>query len=699
MLLIASDLKKQCRVKTLPKKEFTSFDVSAVVHELKEAIANSRVNNIYQLDAATLLLKLHKTDKPPLRLTLEAGKRLHLTAYALEPPHTPPPFCMALRKYLRNAWLRSVEQHEFERIATFTFDTRTGKLRLILELFGDGNIILTSEKGEILQALVYKHMRDRNIVRGEVYQFPPARKNPFKVTREDLAEALEEAGDMEVVRTLARSLGLGGVYAEETLLRAGVEKSRLCTSLTEAEIKAVYDGLQSLLLTISECKIEPSIVLDETGGFVDAVPFKLKRYENHKSKSYPSFNEALDEFYLRVTAAEKAVEATSGTEKLQREANKLKRVVSEQEQALQEAEAKAESEKQIGNAIYAHSVEIQALLNKFNHAKNEGRDWDAVVSEIMPGKTAETVAEALFESLDKRNSAINVKVESLHFSLDLRKTLFENAAEYYDRGKKAKQKAAGAQTALEESRRKLAEIQRRLQDAEAAKLAMPAELMESFVKRKVESKEWFEKFRWFTSSEGFLVVAGKDSVSNEILIKKHTEKSDVVFHADITGAPFVVIKTEGKPATEQTLREAGEFAAAYSRGWREGLGAVDVYWVKPDQLSKTGPSGEYVAHGAFAVMGKRNWMRGVPLKMAIGVTDEGGELRFVGGPVNAVKAKAKAYVVSVPGDITGKELLKKILQSLAAKLPKEQREKVAKTSIEQVRELVPYTKGRITEGS
>jgi predicted ribosome quality control (RQC) complex YloA/Tae2 family protein len=171
----------------LRKKEFTSFDVAIVVHELKETIANSRVNNIYQLNEKTIVLKMHKTDKPPLRLIMEAGTRLHLTNYALKPPKVPPAFCMALRKYLRGAWLDNIEQYEFERIVTVYFKTKMGMLRLILELFGEGNIILTGEKGEILQALVFKRMRDRNIIRNEVYQFPPSSgKNPFNVSKDEL---------------------------------------------------------------------------------------------------------------------------------------------------------------------------------------------------------------------------------------------------------------------------------------------------------------------------------------------------------------------------------------------------------------------------------------------------------------------------------------------------------------------------------
>jgi hypothetical protein len=169
-----------------------------------------------------------------------------------------------------------------------------------------------------------------------------------------------------------------------------------------------------------------------------------------------------------------------------------------------------------------------------------------------------------------------------------------------------------------------------------------------------------------------------------------------VFHAEITGAPFVVVKSEGKIVGEQTLREAGEFAAAYSRAWRENTGSADVYWVKPDQLSKSGPSGEYVPHGAFAVNGKRNWTRGVPLKLAIGVVAND-EAVFVGGPVDAVKDKTNVYLTLVPGDLMGKELLKRVLRVLSSKLPKEQREKVDRASIETVREFVPYTKATLVE--
>jgi len=680
----------------LRKKEFTSFDVAAATNELKEVIGDSRVNNIYQIDEKTLVFKLHKKDAPPIRLVVEAGRRLHSTVYAPESPAVPPEFCMSLRKYLRGARLAGIEQYEFERIVTISFKTKDGSLKLIAELFGEGNIILTNEKNQILQALFFKRMRDRNILRNETLVFPPpSGKNPFKVPLSELQEGLKTAGDVEVVRAIARFLGIGGFYAEEALLRAGVDKTNLCKNLTDTENQRIFDALQSLLSKLAWGNLEPSIVLDQEGSFLDVVPFKLKRYEGFKTQSYNSFNEALDEFFLRVTAAEKAL-ASVEVDRLKQEAERLKRVVADQEKSVSEEEKKSERDKIIGDTIYSHFNELQTFVESLLKESREGKDWSTLVAEAFEAKKAGKLPEVYVESFDGRNLALNLCVDNLQFSINLRHSLFDNASEYYDRGKKCKQKAVGALVALEDSKRHLAQIEKELSQAEELKSEKPTKIMEALIERKVERKEWFEKFRWFRSSDGFLVVAGKDAVSNEVLIKKYTEQEDVVFHAEISGAPFTVVKSEGKSLPEQTLREAGEFAASFSRAWRENAGSADVYWVKLDQLSKSGPSGEFVAHGAFAVVGKRNWMRNVQLRLAVGVTfDEGA--RFVGGPVDAVKAKTTTYVVLVPGDKTGKDFLTQILKSLMLKLPKEQREKTGKTSIEQIREFVPYTKGTIIQ--
>ena len=681
----------------LPNKVFTSFDIAASLHELKDSITNSRVNNIYQLNKKTLLFKLHKTGIAPILLLLEAGRRFHMTTYEQEKPESPPSFCLAIRKHLRNAWLRKIEQFEFERIVIFTFETSDNLLRLILEIFGDGNLILTNEKGEIIQALILKRMRDRNILRGETYAFPPSSgKDPFKTSKEDLAKDLKKCGEGETVRALARGLGIGGVYAEETLLRAGVEKTTQCTNLTDAEIDSIYASLQNFSDDIANARFKPHIIISEDGTFLDVVPFLLRRYETCKSQSFSNFNEALDQFYLRVVATEKAASDQTNVEDLKREADRLKRVATEQERTVREAEIEAEHDRLVGDSIYANSVEIQSLLAKLQSVTTAAKDHSSLTSEIVEEEAQDGKHNVVVEDIDTKNLTATVRVGTLHFSINFRRSLFENAAHYYEKGKKTKQKGVGAMEALKESRQKLAELEMQTRNAEVAQLAKPAELLEEMTKRRIQGKEWFEKFRWFISSDRMLVVAGKDAVSNEVLVKRHTAREDPVFHADIPGAPFVVVKAEGRTPSEQTMCEAGEFAAAFSRAWREGLGSVDVYWVRPDQLSKTGPSGEYVTHGAFAVTGKRNWMRNVTLRTAIGVT-ESLSVQFLGGPVDAVKTHAKIYVKILPGDVMGKEILRQTLLALAAKASKEQSESIVNASIEEIREFVPYTMGRIMD--
>jgi predicted ribosome quality control (RQC) complex YloA/Tae2 family protein len=607
---------------------------------------------------------------------------------------------MALRGYLGNAWLANVEQYEFERVVILSLKTSRGALRLVLEVFGDGNVILAGEDNKILQALTYKHMRDRNVLRGEVFQFAPSGgKNPLGISLEGLSEGVKASGNVEVVRAMARFLGIGGEYSEEVLVRADVEKTKSCDALSMDEVKALCGSLQDLLSQVRTGALEPCIVLGEDGGLVDVVPLKLRQYENKgvQLQSFASFNEALDEFYTRVSAVE---EATAGIEvdKLKREAERLKRMIAEQQKLLTEGEAKAELEKRIGDTVYAHINELQALFDKLLTGRQSGKDLKAVVAQICAEKQKGPIQCAMFESLDNRGLAVAVTVDDLKFELSLRRTLFENAGEFYGRAKQTKQKMKGARNALEDTSKQLASIEAKIHDAKALEHGKPAEALEELARRKIRPKKWFEKFRWFISSDGFLVVAGKDAVTNEVLIKKHSSDNDVVFHADIVGAPFVVVKTEMKEPSTQCLSEAGEFAAAFSRAWREGFGSIDVYWVKPEQLSKGGPSGESAGHGAFVVRGQRNWMRGVKLELAVGViVDANVTIHFIGGPVGAIKTRTEAYVTIVPGDLSGKELLKPILRTLSNKVPKELREKISRASIEELRNYIPFSKGRISE--
>jgi hypothetical protein len=178
-------------------------------------------------------------------------------------------------------------------------------------------------------------------------------------------------------------------------------------------------------------------------------------------------------------------------------------------------------------------------------------------------------------------------------------------------------------------------------------------------KLKKRKKKWFEKFRWFISSEGFLVIGGRDATTNEIVVRKHMEEDDLYCHADVHGAPHIIIK-KGKKASEKTIFEACQFAVSMSKAWSEGIFSADAFYADPNQVTKKAPSGEYLGKGAFMVYGKRNWMRGIPLKLAVGVVNYEGEDLIMCSPVDALKAHTNKYIIIKPGRTKKSDFAKKI---------------------------------------
>ena len=246
--------------------------------------------------------------------------------------------------------------------------------------------------------------------------------------------------------------------------------------------------------------------------------------------------------------------------------------------------------------------------------------------------------------------------------LDLSKTIEENAAIYFEKSKKAKKKSGGAKEALEKSRAKLKEHELKLEKEGKEKQKVREEAEEKA--KKSRERKWFEKFRWFFSSEGFLCVGGRDATTNEILIKKHANPDDIVFHTELAGSPFFVVKRDSNASAaaigEETIKEAAIATAGYSRAWKAGLQSADVYWVKPGQVSKEAKAGEYLVKGAFMIYGKKNYVP-VMVVLAIGVTSDG---RIMGGPAAAVAKNCAKSVKILQGDNKPSDAAKKIVKIL-----------------------------------
>ena len=133
-------------------------------------------------------------------------------------------------------------------------------------------------------------------------------------------------------------------------------------------------------------------------------------------------------------------------------------------------------------------------------------------------------------------------------------------------------------------------------------------------------KYWFEDFRWFYSSDGYIIVSGKSAEQNESLVKKYLDKKDIYIHADYHGSSSCVIKNH-LPELEipiSTLEQAGNFVICWSKSWTSVI-PDRAYWVYPEQVSKTAPSGEYLTTGSMMIRGTKNYLSVAKMELGIGL--------------------------------------------------------------------------------
>jgi len=320
-----------------------------------------------------------------------------------------------------------------------------------------------------------------------------------------------------------------------------------------------------------------------------------------------SFNEALKKYDVKKVEVEDD------------EIKRIRRRIEKQKKLLQRFEDEEIKARKIGDIIYEHFQEVSELLEK---AKRGEVDYD------------------------RRRKILKVRLNGENIELDVNKSVGENASSYYEKAKKMREKVKGAMEAIKKSERELEERKKKRKREE---------------KKEVRRRRfWFEKYRWFITSEDIVVIAGKDAKTNEEVVKKHLGNGDLYMHADIHGAPSVVIKAEGREVGEKSLFEAAQFAVSMSKAWNAGFGNLSAYWVYPSQVSKMGESGEYVARGSWVVHGRRNYIHHVSLKLGIGEIEYQGTRLVMCGAVNSILSRCDRYIIIEPGDIKKNDFAKEI---------------------------------------
>ena len=647
-----------------PKREMTSVDLAALVGELGR-YEGAKVDKVYLYGDGLVRFKLRDFDRGRVELLVETGevKRCHVAdpEHVPDAPGRPPEFAKTLRARLAGGDFVGVEQYEFDRILTFEFDRPDADTTVVAELFGEGNLVTLDETGEVQRSLETVRLKSRTVAPGSTYEYPQSRLNPLDVSFEAFAARMDDS-DTDVVRTLATQLNMGGLYAEEFCTRAGVEKTRDIADATEEEYRAVYDAIGRLGDRLRAGDLDPRVYLDD-GAVADVTPFPLEEREGMESEAYDDFNAALDAYFHRLDLTDD--EETDNAPDFEAEIEKQKRIIQQQEGAIEEFEADAQAEREKAEAVYAHYDLVAEILTTIQEAREAGRSWEEIDETFLEGADRGIPEAEAVEGVDGASASVTVDLDGTSVTLEALTGPEKNADRLYQEAKRIEAKKEGAEEAIEDTRAELEAAKRRREewntggadddeaddddeDREVDWLSRPSVPVR-------ERDHWYDRFRWFHTSDDFLVIGGRNADQNEELVKKYMDGDDLFLHAQAHGGPVTVIKATdpSEPARDVTIpetsrEEAAQFAVSYSSVWKDGRGAGDAYLVTPEQVSKEPESGEYLEKGGFVVRGDRDYYRDVPARVAVGVQVEP-ETRVIGGPPSAVEPRAVTTIELEPG--------------------------------------------------
>lgn len=590
----------------------SGIDVRAMAYELSGKLP-LWIDKVYQFDSRTLGIRLNGENKAKYALIIEAGRRTHIVKSFPEPPKNPPQFAMLLRKYISGGKVLGIRQHGLERILIFDIGKGTATYHLFIELFDEGNVVLTDDDLTIIKPLWHHRFKDREVIPGVKYALNE--KDP--TGSEDALAAFLKGDDRDLVRALAIGCMLGGAYAEYICTQAGMEKTIPAAS---ADPGTVYSALAGLFDAVRD---RPAPVI--TGKHCEPVTIG----NDGNVWTYPTFSEALEVFYP-VTKRER--KATASRPPIPKE----DRIRKHQEAAIRKFDDTIKKTNEIVEAMYGNYTFVDQLIKTLDTASRQ-LSWQEIEKHLKGASSADAKKILRFfpdEAAVEVDIGRRVKVY-VHESVE------QNAGRYYDIIKKFKKKKEGALAAMARTVEK--KVQRRREIVPMKKL-------------------WYHRFRWFITSDGVVVLGGRDASQNEELVKKYMAGGDLFVHADVHGASVVIVK--GKT---DHMDEVAQFAASYSGAWRSGHASADVYSAQPNQVSKTPESGEFVARGSFIVRGERTYYRNVPLAAAIGLMLEP-HAAVIGGPPSAIQKKVKAIVELRPGQFEPNDTAKKVLRILKEKI-------------------------------
>ena len=604
--------------------ELSGIELHYLVNKISPKVSSGYyVSSISSITKNSILLKLHHPAEPNIMLMVST-KGIWFTNKKYRQIEENQ-FVKVLSREIERAKISSVSQPGSERIFFLYFVNRANKVRkLIVEIFGKGNIILCDESMEILWILNPIEVRHRTLRTGSEYVLPPKRgEDVLQISLESMKQnASLQPNNTEVVRWLGNCTSLPRKYLEEILLQSEIN-TKYANLLSDNDIEIIYEKTKEITnKIINEKNHEPSVILDKLGLAVDTSPIPMSKETN--VKKVETYMDGIDQVLSNEILT---IGRNLKTEEANRKILELEHDLEEQNKAKMQVISKSKSLRNLAHELMKlSSIGIQDMN-------------DNKVNSLLQSNDSKIVHENGLTYLDLLNE--RVKLES---SIPTFSSLLFSRAKELERG------AINIDKASEELKSRTERIQNQTQ-----------KIREKIQFNMLESKHWYERYRWFVTTDGHLVIGGRDASSNSAVIRKHMTENDIVFHAEIHGSPFFLVKNARNQENGNFVDETAQATVSFSRAWKDGLSSGDAYWVFPNQVKKGAPTGQYLPKGSFVIEGKRNFCKGVELKLSIGLIQiENSKYTIVCGPSNAIRRRSLVFASLLPGGSDPMNLAKKV---------------------------------------
>ena len=535
---------------------FDAGMLACMVHEIRTVALGGRIEKVMQPERDEILLQLRSTEGGK-RLLINAGTgpRMSFTELTRENPAQAPMFCMLLRKHLTGARLSDIRQEGFERVVTLEFDTRDEMgfactRRLVAEIMGKySNIIFTDGEGKIISALKtvdFTTSAQRQVLPGMHYELPPAqdKENPLTVTRARFDELFAaEAPDKPLDKfILSRFCGISATVAREMAMLATRHTD---TPVRFATAEEAWKGFDAVISRIRDGNFAPTMVYDGNNA-VEYAFCPLTQYSAPVvTRPFDTASGMLDAYFETRDKESRIRQRAADVLRLLTHAeSRVKKKLDIQRSELRDCE-QAEVYKKYGDMITANMWQLtrgmkQAEIIDYECWDDEKGEYGTVIIDLDERLTPSANAQKYYKKYTK---ARNAKVE-LAKQIDLGEAELAYIYTVFD-------SLTRAETAND-----LAEIRDELYRSGYASR------MKGYAAPKKQPAPTVAKFK---TTNGFLVLCGKNNLQNEHITHKLADRNDYWFHAKGVPGSHVVMVTDGVEPDVQDFTDAACIAAHYSK--------------------------------------------------------------------------------------------------------------------------------------